>query len=181
MTDTTAPMAQDLPAQIMNLRCEGPEGMPILRVLAYKTGHRDARHAAAELAAAALAQRDARIRELEAALRDTLDFCERHSNRWDGISGKHPAEVVEQARAALAAAPAAAPGWIPVSERLPAFKRANRSYLIWNGHWPESVQARFMDDQWWYAGEQVHPSHWMPLPAAPVIGGAPAPATGEQQ
>lgn len=38
------------------------------------------------------------------ALRDTLDFYERHSNRWDGINGRHPHEVVEQARAALAAA-----------------------------------------------------------------------------
>jgi hypothetical protein len=27
---------------------------------------------------------------------------ERHSNRWDGVNGKHPAEVMEAARAALA-------------------------------------------------------------------------------
>ncbi len=44
-----------------------------------------------------VAERDA----LKSALTDTLDFCERHSNRWDGINGKHPFTVVEAARAAL--------------------------------------------------------------------------------
>lgn len=45
--------------------------------------------------------------QLMDALRDTLDFVERHSNRWDGVNGKHPAEVVENARALLAARSAA--------------------------------------------------------------------------
>lgn len=35
------------------------------------------------------------------ALEDTTEFMERHSNRWDGENGKHPAEVVEAARALL--------------------------------------------------------------------------------
>ena len=39
---------------------------------------------------------------LEAALKDTLDFFERHSNRYDEVNGKHPQTIVEEARAALA-------------------------------------------------------------------------------
>jgi hypothetical protein len=39
---------------------------------------------------------------MRVALADCLDFVERHSNRWDGINGKHPHEVVEAARTALA-------------------------------------------------------------------------------
>ena len=38
---------------------------------------------------------------LEAALKDTLDFFERHSNRYDEVNGKHPQTIVEEARAAL--------------------------------------------------------------------------------
>ena len=64
------------------------------------------RTAAAE---ARVAELETRVVQLEAALRDTLDFYERHSNRWDGINGKHPALVVEAARAALSA-PAAKGG-----------------------------------------------------------------------
>lgn len=45
-------------------------------------------------------QRDA----LLGALIDTLDFLERHSNRWDGVNGKHPQVVVTAARAAIAKA-----------------------------------------------------------------------------
>lgn len=32
---------------------------------------------------------------LREALTDTLDFLERHSNRWDGVNGKHPFTVVD--------------------------------------------------------------------------------------
>ena len=41
--------------------------------------------------------------ELLEALRDTLDFVEHHSNRWDGETetSKHPAEVVDNARSAI--------------------------------------------------------------------------------
>jgi len=42
--------------------------------------------------------------DLLEALKDTLDFCERHSNRWDGMNGKHPWGVVRGARAAIAKA-----------------------------------------------------------------------------
>ncbi len=53
-------------------------------------------------------EEDARLiaasKKLYEALIDTLDFVTRHSNRWDGVGGKHPMLVVEAARAALAAA-----------------------------------------------------------------------------
>ena len=42
--------------------------------------------------------------DLLEALIDTLDFLERHSNRWDGVNGKHPQVVVTAARAAIAKA-----------------------------------------------------------------------------
>lgn len=35
------------------------------------------------------------------ALDDTLEFLERNSGRWDGINGRHPNAVAEDARAAL--------------------------------------------------------------------------------
>jgi hypothetical protein len=38
---------------------------------------------------------------LKASLVDALYFLERHSNRWDGVNGKHPFGVVETARALL--------------------------------------------------------------------------------
>ena len=46
--------------------------------------------------------------DLLEALIDTLDFLERHSNRWDGVNGKHPQVVVTAARAAIAKATGAA-------------------------------------------------------------------------
>lgn len=52
-------------------------------------------------AAAELRRLHAQCERMRDALVDTLDFVERHSNRWDGVNGKHPAEVVENARAAL--------------------------------------------------------------------------------
>jgi len=53
---------------------------------------------AAQRRAGALGER---VAGLELSLIDALDFLERHSNRWDGVNGKHPQEVVEAARAAL--------------------------------------------------------------------------------
>jgi hypothetical protein len=50
----------------------------------------------AELAASA-----ARVQALEGALRDALEFVERHSSRWDWVEGKHPLVIAEAARAAL--------------------------------------------------------------------------------
>ena len=52
-------MRDKLSGEIMNIRCVVPDAMSANLVLAYKLGHRDARHAAAELVtthAAALSQ-----------------------------------------------------------------------------------------------------------------------------
>ena len=83
----------DLHARIMKLRAreDGPFGSPSTRI-AYKTGHRDARHAAAELAS----EQDVVVEELYEA----LEACV--SSLVD--SGRDHAPSVEQARVALAKA-----------------------------------------------------------------------------
>jgi hypothetical protein len=58
---TPAPLSDEpvanLHGEIMNIRCETPKALSINERLAYQQGHRDARHAAADLAnAAPLAQ-----------------------------------------------------------------------------------------------------------------------------
>lgn len=58
----------------------------------------------AEALTALLAKSREEAELLRVSLRDTLDFLERHSNRWDGVNGKHPQVVVTAARAALSAA-----------------------------------------------------------------------------
>ena len=47
------------------------------------------------------AQLQARVAELEAALRPALEFVELFSNRWDGQHGRHPFGIVTDARKAL--------------------------------------------------------------------------------
>lgn len=42
-----------------------------------------------------------KAKQLEDALQDTLLFLEQHSNRWDGVNGKHPNDVAINARALL--------------------------------------------------------------------------------
>ncbi|SFB20138.1 DUF551 domain-containing protein [Azotobacter beijerinckii] len=51
MTNETTAPAQSLHDQIMRLPCTPPKDANVSQMLAYKSGHRDARHAAAELAA----------------------------------------------------------------------------------------------------------------------------------
>jgi len=48
-----------------------------------------------------LAESQAREKVLREVLEDTFYFLERHSNRWDGVNGKHPNDVAESAREAL--------------------------------------------------------------------------------
>ena len=52
---------------------------------------------------AEVAQLQARVAELEAALRPALEFVELFSNRWDGQHGRHPFGIVTDARKALGA------------------------------------------------------------------------------
>ena len=48
-----------------------------------------------------IAELAAQNQQLREALIYTLDFLERHSNRWDGVYGKHPNDVAVAARDAL--------------------------------------------------------------------------------
>ena len=69
----------DLHAKIMNLQCNEPDLNRTSVAPAYRLGHRDARHAAAELAATI----DNRIEALEAALAradELADQCELFAN-----------------------------------------------------------------------------------------------------
>lgn len=36
------------------------------------------------------------------AMKQALDFIERHSNRWDGVNGEHPMTTVTNLRSAIA-------------------------------------------------------------------------------
>ena len=69
-------MSDALHAAIVNLPCKAPSGYPFGSELCqgvYREGHRDARHAAAELVAAATSAQDAQIATLQRALRNLLD------------------------------------------------------------------------------------------------------------
>lgn len=58
--------------------------------------------------------------------------------------------------------PPSSPGWISVEDRLP---KNPTGALIYRD---EGVsEALFMNGIWEYFGEEVCPTHWMPLPEAP--------------
>lgn len=75
----------DLHSEIMNIKALVPvEALEDGKVFAYKIGHRDPRHAAAELALKA----DARIEELESVLSKLMDkarytLCSSHFDELD--------------------------------------------------------------------------------------------------
>lgn len=84
----------NLHSEIMNIQAkiilDGPEGVGNVnqnRYTAYKEGHRDARHAAAELSLKA----EARIDEIEEALRDVYldsgfrNLCEPLQDKIEGL------------------------------------------------------------------------------------------------
>lgn len=78
---------------------------PIIKALADRIEELE-REIERKMSAAAfvLKERDALLADnarLRDALGDTLYFLERHSNRWDGINGKHPNEVACAARSSL--------------------------------------------------------------------------------
>ena len=56
---------------------------------------------ASETSTQAVTQLQARVAELEGALRPALEFVEFFSNRWDGQHGRHPFGIVTDARKAL--------------------------------------------------------------------------------
>jgi hypothetical protein len=43
----------------------------------------------------------AQMKALEDALRECIDFVQRHSYRWDGVAGKHPSVIVDEANTLL--------------------------------------------------------------------------------
>lgn len=45
---------------------------------------------------------DARIKQLETALTDCLEFIEYYSYAWNSVSAKHPATIAEEVRRLLA-------------------------------------------------------------------------------
>jgi len=65
----------DLHSQIMNLQCHPDEGAGVNYALAFRMGHKQARHNAAELVQAATEQSSARIAELEKKLADMDNGC----------------------------------------------------------------------------------------------------------
>ena len=71
-------MSDALHAAIVNLPCKAPSGYPFGSELCqgvYREGHRDARHAAAELVAAATSAQDAQIAMLREALRPFANYA----------------------------------------------------------------------------------------------------------
>jgi hypothetical protein len=87
----------ELHAAIMNLPCRIPfphNGGELDEKRAYRVGHRDARHAAAELVAAAFSSMEEEVRELVEALDDLLDLA-----AWS-VNNYSPA--MRRARAVLA-------------------------------------------------------------------------------
>lgn len=72
MTETTAPV-QSLHDQIMRLPCTPPKDANVNQSISYKSGHRDARHAAAELAAEHEAEQQQELTAIEAMARMLAD------------------------------------------------------------------------------------------------------------
>jgi len=90
----------NLHGRIMNLPCDVPDAAQNRAVrLAYKLGHKDARHAAAELVDELEQQRD----ELLAALIELL----RVDDDWHGAVNSEMARARSKARAAIAKVEAA--------------------------------------------------------------------------
>jgi len=81
-----AATSRDLHAEIMNLPCQdSPERLNRLSRIAYRIGHRDARHAAAELVDAALTDAYAQGRADEAAEADSIRALASKQAEDDGL------------------------------------------------------------------------------------------------
>lgn len=82
-------MKNDLHAAIMNIPAEPAPDYSPGQQSAYKFGHKDARHAAAELAVVTAA----RIKQLEDALKFYADGCHfqmHDESAWETVSGEPP-------------------------------------------------------------------------------------------
>lgn len=180
MTAAHDTKAQDLHGAIMNLTCTPPADANINQRLSYKSGHRDARHAAAELALTAL---DSRLQEKEGqpalSEREKFEAWKRSMqdgfNEWDAW----------QARATLAAGSQAVqvPGWRPIDSapkdgsQIDVWIGDEREPdVFWGtpklGHRAPCWCRHTYDPYWGWVPESVGtPSHWMPKPLQPLAGG----------
>jgi len=190
MTDTTNPAnpLRELHRDIMNLPCKPYDGTDAYTH--YCRGHRDARHAAAELVSAALS----RLAEIEAggeavgdALADGFDGSRLHAGPnhstielWYDTEAQavdaHKAinRAIDQALWRAVPHPAASPsqGWMPI-------ETAPKDGEIVGAEWQSPGQgyplelmtqtAFYRDGAWRYpSGVAWTPTHWMPLPASPA-------------
>lgn len=103
--------------------------------------------------AAELRRLEAANAELVDALKDTLDFCEHHSNRWDGARGKHIFSVVEAARAAIRASMTDATAQPQPARPTPAARLMYRKKDL---KWCSSTAARTFEE----CGRDAYPSEW---------------------
>lgn len=119
----------DLHDQIMNLPCLGTMSQfaTVADLKLYKQGHRDARHAAAELAATYTAPPPAPVAAPEPVAPAILEAMSWHANErddltledavkafrfgWKEVRGRSEREMLAQIIELLAAAPAVAEGW----------------------------------------------------------------------
>ena len=101
-------------------------------------------------------------KELLDALKDTLDFVERHSNRWDGANGKHPHTVVEAAHAAIAKAETILTAPQPAADAVEAaFREGFRSPTTYN-----DTVMNSEDDAWENSEARAEAAKAAPQPSA---------------
>lgn len=175
----------DLHEKIMNIPCDESrmDMNSKTEILAYKMGHRDARHAAAELVAAALSQPASAINaELLGALQHLFNSYKSLADSGDAGNWKLE-EQPEGIKALAAIAKAAAQGdsshssggecggmpqWRPI-ETAPK----DGSWIVVLGCYPHSgapETVRWFEDHWSIGGDgypTADPVQWMPLPPAP--------------
>lgn len=195
MTETTAPV-QSLHDQIMRLPCDPAEYTNVNMMLAYKSGHRDARHAAAELAAAyeADAQQAAPVavpdgwklvpveptQEMATAYR--YGTLLQNRNAWRAMLSAAPTPP-EGPWESPCTPPAQQSQWVPSRKQLPPLDIpvwlsdegrgvfiGMRSSSTDGWLWAECDAYRFFGGQWESIEahfDDFEPSCWMPLPAAP--------------
>lgn len=191
----------DLHNDIINLPCDENKACATIDPLAYKIGHRDARHAAAELAIGYelpapvpesqagddtpenRARFEAWARKAEPGYHLAYNVSSRRAQRYDTDRTQHAYQGFLGALAALApsAAPVAAEpeGWQPI-ETAP---KDGTEVVLWLGAPYSEVANAWWFEPWanWQMGElpnalddEMHgigsavPTHWQPLPAAPL-------------
>ena len=107
----------DLHAQIMNIPCDRPDTSAMGKATAYKLGHRDARHAAAEMALSSAtptlsaAMQLPEVRALVDAAKRLAEWAEQlracgDAGNWEWTAGDEYSETIAALSAAKGAADA---------------------------------------------------------------------------